>query len=522
LLKIIDELFIQYLYFFLCSQVRLLLGLPHCEHNFPWRGTGMSQCRHFFLHGAEICIWLEQQEEQNTVRSEGQSCRSHDRITTCGHFRDVLSGGVPLQGLSPGHYALRVTLSFPKSQRYASANIPEMCNPNSTSLWRLADLTRHFVIGDAIPSTSATDANGNSRISAAKMLPEHSDSLTDRPKLASLDSAVNSGETNAQSQQLSTPISSTECGSYVDDSEWCTYRPACLDTETLGLVLLDFAPDSLDIPYKLGREDDSTFAPTSLDRSRQPKANAFNNDLPHRSRALTGHLSASSFAAAEKRGAVAWFDPTSDDGHTDDNGGSARYNINPSHGSDGLSKRRSGRVGLMFVESPNNVFHAATKALQLSYAAKEPSESKSKHHRRPFLDAVVPLTCERGGCQPAHATHNNAPAAAWLDGLLSLLFSNATTQVIHDPRAWASAIHEKTLPTTTNKSPVELLCFQEVVIPGESRALFRGPADARRFRFNARRYLGLSPVVMHPPPKVIVTLFSSGNKSKRRLLRRCC
>jgi len=108
-------------------------------------------------------------------------------------------------------------------------------------------------------------------------------------------------------------------------------------------------------------------------------------------------------------------------------------------------------------------------------------------------------------CAHSHAKVNGDRASSALQRLAGVL-----------------AIHEKTLPTTTNKSPVELLCFQEVVIPGESRALFRGPADARRFRFNARRYLGLSPVVMHPPPKVVVTLFSSGNKSKRRLLRRCC
>jgi len=187
-----------------------------------------------------------------------------------------------------------------------------------------------------------------------------------------------------------------------------------------------------------------------------------------------------------------------------------------------MRNKRTGRIGLMFESSWKNVYHAATKALQLSYAAKDNPVQRRKGRGSTLLDAVVPLSCTEDKCQPAHATHNNAPAAAWLDGLLSLLFSNATTQVIHDPRAWASAIHEKTSPTTTNKSPVELMCFQEVVIPGESRALFRGPADARRFRFNARRYLGLSPVVMHPPPKVIVTLFSSGNKSKRRLLRRCC
>ena len=458
-----------------------MLGLPHCEHEFPWRGTSASQCRHFFLHVAEVCVWLES--------------RSSVDMATCGHFKDFLSGGMPLHGLTPGNYVLHVTLSFPESQRHANDNsteCPQACNSDSSSIWRLVNLTRTFVIVDKVSSTPAiADSKGNSWNPETTFLPRQSASLDGRQRATPIDSGVGSDESNVHHQQLS------ECGSYVDDSEWCVYRPACLDAETLGLVLMDLAPDSSDTPFKLGRQDDSTFVPSSLDRSRQSVSNAFNNDLPHRSRALTRHLSAASFADADQRGAVAWFDPSSD---KLPGGG---YRPGSSYQFGGSPNSRSGRVGLMFVDSPNNVYHAATKALQLSYAAKEPSGRRQKD-RGSLLDAVVPLSCTMNGCQPAHASHDNAPAAAWLDGLLALLFPNATTEVIHDPRAWASAMHEKINPGVGGKSPVELLCFGEVVLPGESRALFRGPADARRFRFNARRYLGLSPVVLHPPPKVIV------------------
>ena len=381
---------------------------------------------------------------------------------------------MPLHGLSPGNYTLRVTLSLSKEHRQpANEYLPEyprVCHPESSSFWRLADLSRAFVIeGNNSAAPVVMDIATDEKLSS-----QH----TRLPK-------AQVGDALPEVQRL--PLtSSAVCGSYVDDSEWCIYRPACLDTANLGLVLLTFAPDFSDTSFQLGRKDDFLFVPTSLDRSTWEGPKASNNDLPHRSAALARHLSASSFADAEKRGVVAWFDPGSDNGSS--------------------SNDRAGRVGLMFEETSGNIYHAATKALQLSYAAKELSDPLSKSHRGSYLDAVVPLSCSQSGCQPARASHDNAPAAVWLDGLLALLFSNKTTQVIHDPRAWASATHEKTTTLTAggNKSPVELLCFREVLLPGENRALFRGPADARRFRFNARRYLRLSPVMMELPPKVLI------------------
>ena len=446
-------------------QVRLALDLNHCVHDFPWRGTDYDRCRQLFLYDTEICAWIEQHNDNVIHLDEGKESGINKSSPTCGPPSDILAGGVQLHGLSPGTYTLYISMSFLNKHQQPSdegevslATNQVSCSDFSSSLWQLADLTRTFVIKD-----------------------------DDSPNAVVADTIKAPGKHHLSRVMAS---SSADCGSYEDDSEWCIYRPACLEIATLGLVLLNLAPDSQDTPFQLGRKDDYSFVPTSLDRSSWGEPEVSNNDLPHRSAALTRHLSAASFADAEKRGAVAWFDPDSDDDKIYDGGS---------------SNHRANRVGLMFVDSPMNIYHSATKAFQLSYAAKEPSESRLRNRHGSQLDAVVPLSCTLKGCQPAHATHENVPAAAWLDGLLSILFSNATTQVIHDPRAWASAIHEKTSPTTS-KSPVELLCFREVAIPGENRALFRGPADARRFRFIARRYLGLSPAVMHLPPKVLGSL----------------
>jgi hypothetical protein len=478
-----------------------------------------------FFYETEICVWFEHFGNISDASEQGGDHTSNASSATCGHPSDVLPGGVPLHGLTPGNYALRVTLSLSSLHQQSNGNLSQDLrahNPDtSPSLWRLADLTRTFTIVETSSEVPATAETKEATWDLNDDTPSH---LMDSHTTGKLQGP---SDTSIARQMSRVPkLPSTKCGSFVDDSEWCIYRPACLDTATLGLVLLAGESNSQGTPFQLGRKDDSSFIPTSLDRSLWTGLGTSSNDLPHRSSALTRHLSAASFADAEKRGAVAWFDPTSDDDHflNDFSSPNIKRSRGTGDGSDlsEMRNKRTGRIGLMFESSWKNVYHAATKALQLSYAAKDNPVQRRKGRGSTLLDAVVPLSCTEDKCQPAHATHNNAPAAAWLDGLLSLLFSNATTQVIHDPRAWASAIHEKTSPTTTNKSPVELMCFQEVVIPGESRALFRGPADARRFRFNARRYLGLSPVVMHPPPKVIVTLFSSGNKSKRRLLRRCC
>jgi len=486
--------------FTLCTfQVRLTLDLHHCVHEFLWRGTDYDRCRQLFLYDTEICVLLEQDF------GDGKQSRSSSTSRTCGPSGDILAGGVPLHGLSPGTYTLHICMSFSEEHRLSSdddaAEIAQAsCFNSSSSLWQLADLRRSFAIEDTIsPKSVMLDFADEDLQGFDADTSSHQASL----KARTVDDGV---RVNGSNKLPPRPMSSSAvCGSYEDDSEWCIYRPACLDTATLGLVFLDFAPDSSDTLSQLGRKDDLLFVPTSLDRSSWEGPKALNNDLPHRSAAFARHLSASSFADAKKRGAVAWFDPISDPQSGGINSNSYVLNDRNQKGSD--SSGRSGRVGLMFIDAPQNVYHAATKALQLSYAAKEPS-GRRQMDRGSFLDAVVPLLCTENGCQPAHASHNNAPAAAWLDGLLALLFSNATTQVIHDPSAWASAIHEKTKPYgADSKSPVELLCFREVVVPGESRALFRGPADARRFRFNARRYLGLSPVVLHPPPKVGVNLY---------------
>jgi len=449
------------------------------------RGTDYERCRQLFLHDTEICAWFEQ-HEGNTSSKAGNQSSDSSRNPTCGPLSDSLAGGVQLHGLSPGKYTLHLSMRFSKEHwqkkgENSTSNSDASCSNSSPSLWRLADLTRTFVVLVNTGSTSTVMVNS---IGAPW-------ELHDQAPLHSTNSHMDN--TRAENDFLGSEqlpprpmfLPSAECGSYVDDSEWCVYRPACLDTATLGLVLLNFAPDSLDTSFQLGRKDDFSFFPSSLDRSSWTSSKASNNDLPHRSAALARHLSASSFADAEKRGAVAWFDPGSDD--------------------DSSLNGRAGRVGLMFVDTPENIYHAATKALHLSYAAKEAPAEKSNYRQSSYLDAVVPIACTEEGCLPAHASHDSTQATSWLDGLMALLFSNATTQVIHDPRAWASAIHEKTTtPAADGKiSPVELLCFREVVVPGENRALFRGPADARRFRFNARQYLGLSSVIMHPPPKVI-------------------
>jgi hypothetical protein len=320
----------------------------------------------------------------------------------------------------------------------------------------------------------------------------------------------------------------SECGSFSDDSEWCVYRRACLAVGTLGLVLLDAAPYAPDTSFRRGRSDDSMFVPTSLDRRRASgEGLSFsvpnNNELPHRSTALARRLGAASFADAERRGAVAWYDPGADDSSSDDGShshnkysssrsSSSSNNSSRSHDSSSNGRAKEvggGRVGLLFVDSPENVYHAAAKAFQLSYAASEASARLPKT-RHLLLDAVVPLSCTRGACQPSEATHGNAPAKAWLRGLLAVLFP--TTEAVHDPKGWASANHRRAYDAAAKASadgslareppPLELLCFAEVVVPGESRALFRGPTDARRFRFMARRFLGLSPVALQPLPKV--------------------
>jgi hypothetical protein len=96
----------------------------------------------------------------------------------------------------------------------------------------------------------------------------------------------------------------------------------------------------------------------------------------------------------------------------------------------------------------------------------------------------------------------------WLQGLLEILFTSKTAasnsdhartahaagnsnddedsdddddsddvDIVNDPHEYAN---RSPLP---EKEEVELMCFETLVLPGESRAVFRGAADARRFRF---------------------------------------
>jgi hypothetical protein len=204
----------------------------------------------------------------------------------------VLPGGVPLHGLAPGTYTLRVTLSFldpryhhrrgllagdaPTDDEWATS-APLACRSDVASplIWKLADLTRTFVVEGA--NSSAPRAMGIvEEASPEDRVLEKSPRPMDDPTDGA---AANSGEDDngasppALSRTPKAPprppvATASECGSFSDDSEWCVYRRACLAVGTLGLVLLDAAPYAPDTSFRRGRSDDSMFVPTSLDRRR--------------------------------------------------------------------------------------------------------------------------------------------------------------------------------------------------------------------------------------------------------------
>ncbi len=136
-----------------------------------------------------------------------------------------------------------------------------------------------------------------------------------------------------------------QCGASVDDSEWCLYSPGCVDASTLALVLDEDGVEG--IRGRLGRPDDTAFTPRSYDRP---------VPLPHRSALLVRAAEAEAEAKAEAAPQRGTPDPP----------------------------RLPGTLGLFAVDSPENVFHSATKAMQLAHAASELGLT---------LDAVLPVTC---------------------------------------------------------------------------------------------------------------------------------
>ena len=394
--------------------LRLSLSVAQCAHV-----AFMEQCRDFFLKHAIICVSLDA------------------GVPSCGAAEDIVPGGLSFHGLSSGLHDIDVSMEVrPVLKEEAESLAPGQCNA-SFSFWEVSSLKKRVFME---PLT----------------LPRHVEASMAPPR---------------------EPVGTHhECGSFVDDSEWCMYRPACIDLHTLGVVFLG----DLDDGPRLGRRDDLSFVPRSLDRSPEM--------LPHRSAGLSqtfqhgipggaeNHLNHSAFSRAHSNGAVAWV---------------------------------PGVAGAMFVDSPQNIYHTATKAFQLNYALEALGINAEIG-----LAAIFPLSCvgtsgsrtldaNGGHCVPALGLATEA-SAAWMNGILNILFKS--TAVYHDPISMATKWAQ------SGGVPPEFICFDGLVVPGEARSLFRGPSDARRFRLKARRYLGLSPVLLQPPPSMVIVQRAGGRR----------
>lgn len=78
---------------------------------------------------------------------------------------------MPLHGLSPGNYTLRITFSLSEEHRQPVnehlLEYPRVCHPESSSFWRLADLSRTFVIeGNTSAAPVVTDIATDEKVSS--------------------------------------------------------------------------------------------------------------------------------------------------------------------------------------------------------------------------------------------------------------------------------------------------------------------------------------------------------------------
>jgi len=346
------------------------------------------------------------------------------------------------------------------------------------------------------------------------------------------------------------------CGTFTDGSEWCHYEGgACLNLESFELellppqdaILLDESDNVTAAAAAVGVHGSSSGdAPAAVllrslgrlrDETRFTSAGATARDLrapwalPLRS-------------AARAR----WVEPW---------GGERHWGGRPGGGRSGGGGAAAPAVAwvpgpavLPFIDCPHNIVHVAGKLFQAAHAAdhlgllnpspRDPSPPSSSGARNTgggggggardsgagggggngavgaaATVVALPLTCGRGpaalaggaACGPALEDPGLASrrgAAAWLTGLAGLLFGQGS--VVANPRAFAAA------QAAGGQGVPGRLCFSDVVVPGESRALFRGLADARRFRRASRSALGLSPVRPRPGPLVVVVQRRSGGR----------
>lgn len=249
-------------------------------------------------------------------------------------------------------------------------------------------------------------------------------------------------------------LTRADCAQHPDDSDDCVYEDICLDpSNRLAIVVPDGDPRSLAPDRVFVRHDGLSQIPRSIR----------DIPLPHRGFAAATYVHASAVSNAPFL---------------------------------------AGWTALVFGDGPHNVRHQAKYLLPVAYALKRYGADPDSLRRLAWLgcDAADAIAETHGtDFRGAPRTYGREPASCrllgeadfggawrWFSGLVQVLFARQTPlSVDSGADGWLSS-HQG------------FVCFEKVVVPGESDYLVRGPADARWLRHAAYASVDIPRLADHP------------------------
>ena len=403
--------------------LRLRLGVGQCEHDLEaatshlaaatgdgvdggdgkaplsavLRHTESVSCRRSFLEDADVCVLLRSGGGDGGGTSGGDDAgHPSNFVESCGAADDVLPFGVPLASLALGPHtvAARVVLGRSFVAAAAEAAAAAAAATTDVAAGDIGGSAASFSYGGACSVSSPAWVAGRAvrtfettRGPPGAFIDPHARTVIAPGPAPPLASPLAEPPSSLQSDAAEPPPSGntvSRCGSFEDESEWCAYRPACVNLPTLSLTFLA----SEGTAPRLGRADDRSFVPAAMGGGDSAGGGSGGGEsgescggscgwssdggvgagawLPHRSAAVARsvqHRPSSSSATTNATRA----------GTSGGSSGGGSVNFPALSEFEAAAARGgvrwvSGRLGMLFVDAPENIWHGGAKALQLAHA----------------------------------------------------------------------------------------------------------------------------------------------------------